>query len=134
MTEEKKRHKYIRNETGVGLRTNWGFRTETRERLLPLDWKTGWMEICSKINFHSTCFPIERQKLFMCLSFETSVCPQSYPFFISNIFVPSFSEKEMAPHSSVLAWRIPWTGHPGGLPSMGSHRVRHAWSELAAAK
>ena len=34
-------------------------------------------------------------------------------------------EKEMAIHSSVLAWRIPWTGEPGGLPSMGSHRVGH---------
>ena len=42
-------------------------------------------------------------------------------------------EKEMATHSSVLAWRIPWTGEPGGLPSMGSHRVRHDLSELAAA-
>ena len=35
------------------------------------------------------------------------------------------SEKEMATHSSVLAWRIPGMGEPGGLPSMGSHRVRH---------
>ena len=34
-------------------------------------------------------------------------------------------EKEMATHSSVLAWRIPGTGEPGGLPSIGSHRVRH---------
>ena len=34
-------------------------------------------------------------------------------------------EKEMAPHSSVLAWRIPGMGEPGGLPSMGSHRVGH---------
>ena len=42
-------------------------------------------------------------------------------------------EKEMAIHSSVLAWRIPGTGEPGGLPSMGSHRVRHDWSDLAAA-
>ena len=42
-------------------------------------------------------------------------------------------EKEMATHSSVLAWRIPGTGEPGGLPSMGSHRVRHNWSDLAAA-
>ena len=40
---------------------------------------------------------------------------------------------EMAPHSSVLAWRIPGTGEPGGLPSMGSHRFRHEWSDLAAA-
>ena len=34
-------------------------------------------------------------------------------------------EKEVATHSSVLAWRIPGTGEPGGLPSMGSHRVGH---------
>ena len=42
-------------------------------------------------------------------------------------------EKEMATHSSVLAWRIPGTGKPGGLPSTGSHRVGHDWSNLAAA-
>ena len=42
-------------------------------------------------------------------------------------------EKEMAIHSSVLAWRIPGTREPGGLPSMGSHRVGHDWSDLAAA-
>ena len=40
-------------------------------------------------------------------------------------------EKEMATHSSVLAWRIPGTREPGGLPSMGSHRVGHDWSDLA---
>ena len=39
----------------------------------------------------------------------------------------------MATHSSVLAWRIPGTVEPGGLPSMGSHRVGHDWSDLAAA-
>ena len=39
----------------------------------------------------------------------------------------------MATHSSVLAWRIPGTGEPGGLPSMGSHRVGHDWRDLAAA-
>ena len=42
-------------------------------------------------------------------------------------------EEEMATHSSVLAWRIPWTEEPGGLPSIGSHRVRHNCSDLAAA-
>ena len=42
-------------------------------------------------------------------------------------------EKEIATHSSVLAWRIPGTGEPVGLPSMGSHRVEHDWSDLAAA-
>jgi len=44
-----------------------------------------------------------------------------------------FSLSHMETHSSVLAWRIPGTGEPGGLPSMGSHRVRHDWSELAVA-
>ena len=39
----------------------------------------------------------------------------------------------MAPHSSALAWRIPGTEEHGGLPSMGLHRVRHDWSDLAAA-
>ena len=42
-------------------------------------------------------------------------------------------EKKMATHSSVLAWRIPGTGEPGGLLSVGSHRVRHDWIDLAAA-
>ena len=42
-------------------------------------------------------------------------------------------EKAMATHSSVLAWRIPGAGEPGGLTSMGSHRVAHDWSDLAAA-
>ena len=42
-------------------------------------------------------------------------------------------EKERATHSSVLAWRIPGTGEPGGLPSMESHRVGHDWRDLEAA-
>ena len=44
-----------------------------------------------------------------------------------------FLEKEMATHSSILARRMPGTEEPGELPSMGSHRVRHSWSDLAAA-
>ena len=46
---------------------------------------------------------------------------------VTNTFTFHFDalEKEMATHSSVLAWRIPGTGEPGGLPSMGSHRVGH---------
>ena len=42
-------------------------------------------------------------------------------------------EKEMATHSSILAWRFPGTGEPGGLPSMGLQRVGHDSSDLAAA-
>ena len=44
------------------------------------------------------------------------------------------SEKAMAPHSSILAWRIPGAEEPGGLTSMGWHRVGHAWSDLTAAE
>ena len=39
----------------------------------------------------------------------------------------------MVTHSSILAWRIPGTEEPGGMPSMGSHRIGHDWSDLAAA-
>ena len=42
-------------------------------------------------------------------------------------------EKAMAPHFSTFAWKIAWTAEPGGLPSMGLHRVGHDWSDLAAA-
>ena len=42
-------------------------------------------------------------------------------------------EEEMAAHSSVLAWRIPGTAEPAGLLALGSHRIRHDWSDLAAA-
>ena len=44
-----------------------------------------------------------------------------------------FLEKKMATHSNILAWRIPGTEEPGGLPSVGLHRVGHDWSDLAAA-
>ena len=66
------------------------------------------------------------------------VLPNSFSVLIlmvSNICVNAAMklDKEMATHSSVLAWRIPGMGEPGGLPSMGSCRVRHDWSDLAAA-
>ena len=47
--------------------------------------------------------------------------------------LPIVLEKAMAPYSSTLAWRIPWTEEPGRLQSTGSHRVGHDWSDLAAA-
>ena len=50
---------------------------------------------------------------------------------VLNYFMYFMWEKEMATHSSILAWRIPWTEDPGGLLSMGSHRVGHDWSGLA---
>ena len=65
------------------------------------------------------------------------MCQIVYNMHILSDFTIAFHfqalEKAMATHSSVLAWRIPGTGEPDGLPSMGSHRVRHDWSDLAAA-
>ena len=54
---------------------------------------------------------------------------------VNNLFIHlgTRSQNKMASYSSVLAWRIPGTGEPGGLPSMGSHRVGHDWSDLAVA-
>ena len=56
--------------------------------------------------------------------------------FLCVVITPVYAlvtEKAMATHSSALAWKIPGTGEPGGLLSTGSHRVRHDWSDLAAA-
>ena len=50
---------------------------------------------------------------------QTGLSDFTFTFFFHAL------EKEMATHSIVLAWRIPGTGEPGGLPSMGSHRVKH---------
>ena len=47
-------------------------------------------------------------------------------------FTFHFHAKEIATHSSVLVWRIPGMGKPGGLPAMGLHRVGHDWSDLAS--
>ena len=52
---------------------------------------------------------------------------------LSIITFTLWRRKWMAAHSSVLAWRIPGTGEPRGLSSMGSHKVGHDWSDLAAA-
>ena len=78
----------------------------------------GWSHHSSNAGFSIwTCAPFQVRHL----------PPFTFTFHFHSL------EKEMATHSSVLAWRIPGTGEPGGLPSMGSHRVGHDWSDLAAA-
>ena len=76
----------------------------------------------------------------ICLSWEKCKLYKRQGFFVTSYCYSalvsaeysSLLEKQTATHSSVLAWRIPGTGEPGGLPSMGSHRVGHDWSDLAA--
>ena len=65
---------------------------------------------------------IARDKEGHCIMIKGSI--QEEDIAIVNIYAPK-SEKAMAPHSSTLAWRIPGMEEPGGLPSMGSHRVVH---------
>ena len=74
----------------------------------------------------------------MCVCLVPQSCPSLCDWGLwgssaHGVFQASILEKEMATHSSVLAWRIPGMGEPGGLPSMGSHRVRHDWGDLAEA-
>jgi len=59
----------------------------------------------------------------VCFCLSLSMCVSQCLCF--SVCCVSIEEKAMATHSSVLAWKIPWTGEPGGLPSMGSHRVGH---------
>ena len=63
---------------------------------------------------------------------HTIYCGSFIIFLWINTFTNECILYIMATHSSVLAWRIPGTGEPGRLPSLGSHRVGHDWSDLAA--
>ena len=63
----------------------------------------------------------------------SELTPKKYVLFIIGDWNAKVLEKDMATHSSVFAWRIPGTAESGGLPSLGSHRVGHDLSNLAAA-
>ena len=78
---------------------------------------------------------------FLCHPSNLIICPKHQVYTFLNLPSPSLNinslrgllEKAMATHSSTLAWKIPWMEEPGRLQSMGSHRVGHDWSNLAAA-
>ena len=76
-------------------------------------------------NIHKTAiiiFPFTVSLIF------TKVNHSKTNLFVLNLAWSFISEKAMAPHSSTLAWKIPWTEEPGGLQSMGSLRVGHDWA------
>jgi len=83
---------------------------------------------------HQKFVRMSPRKNFNSLIFQANIC-KCLDKLSDCTFTSHFHalEKEMATHSSVLALRIPETGEPGGLPPMGSHRVGHNWSDLAAA-
>ena len=105
---------------------DWGRRRRRRQRTRWLDGITNSMDI-------------SLSKLWEIVKDRESWCSAVHGVAKSRIGLSDFTftfhfhalEKEMATHSSVLAWRIPGTGEPSGLPSMGSHRVGHNWSDLA---
>ena len=73
--------------------------------------------------------------------FSTLLCPQAAGWAFSSFYCQGAADTFLhllptchSPHASPLAWRIPGMAEPGGLPSMGSHRVGHKWSDLAAAE
>ena len=92
-------------------------------------------EIKDDTNGKDTIFLLEESILWKSLyySMQSTDSMQSLSDYEWHYTQLQVLEKEMATHSSVLAWRTPGTGEPGGLPSMGLHRVGHDWSDLAAA-
>ena len=81
--------------------------------------------------------PTESKRLFYTSVFLLLSHIQGYCYHLSKFHIYALvyciGEKAMAPHSSTFAWKIPWMEEPGGLPSLGSHRVRHDWSNSGAA-
>ena len=76
--------------------------------------------------FWSVVFPYSTQGFPSGSEGKESACNAGYPGSVPAL--GRFLEKGMATHSSILAWRIPWTEEPGRLQSMGSQRVRHDWA------
>ena len=112
-----------------------------------------WQKFKSVLFLNILLLRIKKTETLSCLSYHlppyhelpagrlglTDLWTLSWPFLIvlctqqwANTMIKHLLRTQMATHSSVLAWRIPGTGEPSGLPSPGSHRVGHDWSDLAA--
>ena len=80
-----------------------------------IGWKRFW-------SFSSTIL-LRRVEFFICFMIQVSLNPTCYSWWLQTKVA-----KAVAPHSSTLAWKIPWTEEPGRLQSMGSLRVGHEWA------
>ena len=67
----------------------------------------------------------QQKNCFICETFYTNLMPAMRETWVQSLGWEDPLEKEMATHSSILAWKIPWTEEPGGLQSTGQQRVRH---------
>ena len=105
-----------------------GLNYTAHETLLNVMWQPGWEGVLEENGYtHIWLSPFSPETVTILLITLTPWVARSQTRLSDFTFTFYFHalEKEMATHSSVLAWRIPGTGEPGGLPSMGSHRVRH---------
>ena len=94
--------------------------------------KSSYSKLLAESNPESTSSNKRKQNTYFCYSgFGISSFLKIFRVLVMSSL--HALEKEMTTHSSVLAWKIPGMGEPGGLPSTGSHRVGHDWSDLAAA-
>ena len=81
---------------------------------------------CENTHFSPHCRKLEISSLNSFLgTYSLKIPVWERDFFFLRLDMVNFMEKEMATHSSMLAWKIPWTEEPGGLQSMGLQRVRH---------
>ena len=113
----------IMERTGVTI-AQW---SHCVERLMPQPSSQNWPAV--------HCTAVSKQQTFISITFCHRIWMLHTLTNTDYLFLPPrscCSEKAMAPHFSTLAWKIPWTEEPGRLQSMGSHRVRHDWSDLAA--
>ena len=97
----------------------------------------GILSLVSLSDFSVLVFKITRGLCVLILYPEpllySLICSRNFLVAFLGFSMYSILEKAMAPHSSTLAWKVPWAEEPGGLQSMGSLRVGHDWSDLAAA-
>ena len=97
---------------------------------LGFDWRSG----ASVETQSSLCFSFATQYLLSGASLVAQTVknlPAMQETWVWSLYQEDPLVKEMANHSSILAWRIPWSEEPGGLQSIGSQRVGHDWSDLA---
>ena len=94
----------------------------------------GFFNICKSISvIHHISKPKDKNNMIISIHAGKTFDKIQHPFMIKTLqkmgiegtYLNIVKEKEMATHSSTLAWRIPWTKEPGGLQSMGLQRVRH---------
>ena len=124
---------HLYNPFFIALITNWCIYTHLIPDFLlenpPRKWRACWFWPWHKVSSQNIF--VEWKKTFweLAISNHWQEREKSFqPFILKN-----YLNLTVAPRSSTLAWKIPWMEEPGGLPSMGSHRVGHNWSDLAAA-